>query len=48
MSPVYERPIVCKACGQRDFALYVFRTPEEMDQFRATLPPQPEPRWHSN
>jgi hypothetical protein len=49
MSLIYERPIVCSACSGKDFDLFVFRTPEEMDEFRATLPPaaRPEPGTHS-
>jgi hypothetical protein len=41
MSPVYKRPIICSKCKGRDFELFVFRSPEEMKQFRATLPPFP-------
>lgn len=41
MTRVYDRPIVCSKCGERRFKLYIFRTPEEMDAFRATLPPPP-------
>jgi hypothetical protein len=50
MRPVYERPIVCSVCRGKDFDLYVFRTPEQMEQFRPTLPPPPPPNplGHSN
>ena len=41
MSLVYDRPLVCSRCGARRYTLYIFRTPEEMDAFRATLPPPP-------
>jgi CRISPR-associated Cas5-like protein len=50
MRPAYSLPIVCSACGKKDFELFVFRTPEEIEQFRATLPPPPPPNLigHSN
>ena len=41
MSRVYDRPIVCSKCGGRTMTLFVFISPEDMDAFRADLPPSP-------